>query len=108
MSPERFDSESYGGDYDPYAADVWSLWLGAPLDWAALMVVICFGEAARAVPEGAASSEFQDFLECCLQKESRKRWPVAELLGHPFVAAADRAESEKALRDLLHEDMDES
>ncbi|XP_009404138.2 mitogen-activated protein kinase kinase 9-like [Musa acuminata AAA Group] len=122
MSPERFDSESYGGDYDPYAADVWSLGLavlelhrghfpllpkGARLDWAALMVVICFGEAARAVPEGAASSEFRGFLDCCLQKESRKRWSVAELLGHPFVAADYRAESEKALQDLLHEEMDE-
>jgi len=25
MSPERFDPEAYSGDYDPYAADVWSL-----------------------------------------------------------------------------------
>ncbi|RRT85619.1 hypothetical protein B296_00008881 [Ensete ventricosum] len=123
MSPERFDSESYGGDYDPYAADVWSLGLavlelhrghfpllpkGARLDWAALMVVICFGDATRTVPEGATSSEFRRFLECCLQKESRKRWSVVELLDHPFVAAADRAESEKALQDLLHEALDES
>ncbi|XP_047085817.1 mitogen-activated protein kinase kinase 9-like [Lolium rigidum] len=25
MSPERFDPEAHGGQYDPYAADVWSL-----------------------------------------------------------------------------------
>ncbi|CAL9068612.1 unnamed protein product [Musa banksii] len=123
MSPERFDPESHGGDYDPYAADVWSLGLavlelhrghfpllpeGARPDWATLMVAICFGEAARAVTERAASGEFRGFIECCLQKESGKRWSVAELLGHPFVAGADGAESERALRDLLREDSDES
>ncbi|XP_064977566.1 mitogen-activated protein kinase kinase 9-like [Musa acuminata AAA Group] len=123
MSPERFDPVSHGGDYDPYAADVWSLGLavlelhrghfpllpeGARPDWAALMVAICFGEAACAVPEGAASGEFRGFIECCLQKESGKRWSVAELLGHPFVAGADRVDSERALRDLLLEGSDES
>ncbi|RZS00732.1 hypothetical protein BHM03_00030486 [Ensete ventricosum] len=123
MSPERFDSESHGGDYDPYAADVWSLGLavlelhrghfpllpeGARPDWATLMVAICFGEAVQAVTERAASGEFRGFIECCLQKESGKRWSVAELLGHPFVAGADGAESGRALRDLLREDSDES
>ncbi|CAL9126104.1 unnamed protein product [Musa textilis] len=123
MSPERFDPESHGGDYDPYAADVWSLGLavlelhrghfpllpeGARPDWATLMVAICFGEAAQAVTERAASGEFRGFIECCLQKESGKRWSVAELLGHPFVAGADGAESERALQDLLREDSDES
>ncbi|URD79898.1 hypothetical protein MUK42_02006 [Musa troglodytarum] len=108
MSPERFDPESHGGDYDPYAADVWSLGLGARPDWATLMVAICFGEAAQAVTERAASGEFRGFIECCLQKESGKRWSVAELLGHPFVAGADGAESERALQDLLREDSHES
>ncbi|WOL00985.1 hypothetical protein Cni_G09698 [Canna indica] len=123
MSPERFDPESHGGDYDPYAADVWSLGLavlelhrghfpllpeGARPDWAALMVAICLGEALGAVPEGEASGEFRGFIECCLQKESGKRWSVAELLGHPFIASADWSESERALRELLRENSDES
>ncbi|KAG6519964.1 mitogen-activated protein kinase kinase 9-like [Zingiber officinale] len=123
MSPERFDPASHGGDYDPYAADVWSLGLavlelhrghfpllpeGAQPDWAALMVAICLGETIGAVAEGAASCEFRGFIECCLQKESGKRWSVAELLGHPFVARADRAESEQALRELVRENSAES
>ncbi|WOL02596.1 mitogen-activated protein kinase kinase 9-like [Canna indica] len=121
MSPERFDPVTYGGDYDPYAADVWSLGLamlelhrghfpllpeGSRPDWMALMVAICFGEAAGAVLEGTASGEFRGFIECCLQKESGKRWSVAELLSHPFVAGADRPESERALRDFLTDNSD--
>ncbi|KAG1334851.1 mitogen-activated protein kinase kinase 9 [Cocos nucifera] len=118
MSPERFDPESYGGDYDPYAADVWSLGLAVlelylghfPLlpagqrpDWAALMCAICFGEPPAPPPEGEASEDFRGFIGCCLQKESGERWSVAELLGHPFVAGRDRSESARALRDLIAE-----
>ncbi|KAG6515361.1 mitogen-activated protein kinase kinase 7-like [Zingiber officinale] len=123
MSPERLDSVTYGADYDPYAADVWSLGLavlelhqghfpllpeGVPPDWAALMVAICLGEAKGVLPEGAASDEFRAFIDCCLRKESGKRWSVAELLGHPFVSGADRDESKQALRDFLQENSDES
>ncbi|KAG6512725.1 hypothetical protein ZIOFF_030854 [Zingiber officinale] len=123
MSPERFDPASHGGDYDPYAADVWSLGLavlelhrghfpllpeGAQPDWAALMVAICLGGAIGTVAEGAASGEFREFIECCLQKESGKRWSVADLLGHPFVARADGIESERALRELVRENSVES
>ncbi|KAJ6816656.1 mitogen-activated protein kinase kinase 9-like [Iris pallida] len=114
MSPERFDPEAYGGNYDPYAADVWSLGLtvlelfvgrfplvpeGERPDWAALMCAICFGEPP-AMPEGA-SEELRDFVGCCLQKEAGKRWSVGQLASHPFVARSDRAESERMFRDLL-------
>lgn len=98
MSPERFDPETYGGNYNGYASDIWSLGLtlmelymghfpllpaGQRPDWATLMCAICFGESPS-LPEGV-SDEFRSFLECCLQKESGKRWSAAQLLTHPFV-----------------------
>ncbi|KAF4385300.1 hypothetical protein G4B88_026583 [Cannabis sativa] len=105
MSPERFDPETYGGNYDGYAADIWSLGLtlmelymghfpllppGQRPDWATLMCSICFGEPPS-LPEGV-SDEFRSFVECCLQKESSKRWSVSKLLGHPFVCKDPKPE----------------
>lgn len=103
MSPERFDPDTYGGNYNGYAGDIWSLGLtllelymghfpflppGQRPDWATLMCAICFGEPPS-LPE-QASSEFRSFIECCLQKESNKRWTVAQLLTHPFVCKDPR------------------
>ena len=48
---------------------------GQRLDWVTLMCTICFGESPS-LPE-QASKEFQSFIECCLQKESNKRWKMA-------------------------------
>lgn len=105
MSPERFDPDAYGGNYDGYAGDIWSfgltlmeLYLGYfPLltsgqrpDWATLMCAICFGEPPR-LPE-SASEEFRSFLGCCLEKESGKRWTAAQLLTHPFVSGNPETE----------------
>lgn len=99
MSPERFDSESGGGgSSDVYAGDIWSFGLmmlellvghfpllppGQRPDWATLMCAVCFGEPPRA-PEGC-SEEFRSFVECCLRKDSSKRWTASQLLGHPFL-----------------------
>ena len=98
MSPERFDPDSHGSNYDGYSGDIWSLGLtllelyvghfpllpaGQKPDWATLMCAICFGEEP-ALPEGV-SEEFQNFIECCLQKDSTKRWTAAQLLSHPFI-----------------------
>ncbi|KAK1414946.1 hypothetical protein QVD17_30712 [Tagetes erecta] len=97
MSPERFDPDSYGANYNGYSGDIWSLGLtmlelymghfpllpaGQKPDWAALMCAICFGEAPS-LPEGV-SEEFRSFIECCLQKDSGKRWTASQLLSHPF------------------------
>lgn len=99
MSPERFDPEAYGGNYDGYAGDIWSfgltlmelyigrfpfLELGQRPDWATLMCAICFGEPPG-LPE-SASAAFRSFIGCCLEKESGKRWTAAQLLTHPFVS----------------------
>ncbi|EAY89095.1 hypothetical protein OsI_10584 [Oryza sativa Indica Group] len=116
MSPERFDPEAYSGDYDPYAADVWSLgvailelYLGHfPLlpvgqrpDWAALMCAICFGEAPE-MP-AAASEEFRDFVSRCLEKKAGRRASVGELLEHPFIAERDAADAQRSLAALVAE-----
>ncbi|CAN0870227.1 Mitogen-activated protein kinase kinase 9, partial [Linum grandiflorum] len=100
LSPERFDMSSNGGGYDGFAADVWSLGLvflelyvgryplleeGKKPDWPALMCAVCFGEMPPKLPE-EASEEFKDFVKCCLQKDPSKRWSVAQLMKHPFVA----------------------
>lgn len=98
MSPERFDPDTHGANYNGYAGDIWSLGLtlmelymghypflpsGQRPDWATLMCAICFGEPP-CLPAGV-SSEFRSFLECCLQKDSGERWTASELLNHPFL-----------------------
>ncbi|XP_061352751.1 mitogen-activated protein kinase kinase 9-like [Gastrolobium bilobum] len=98
MSPERFDPDSYGGNYNGYAGDIWSLGLtlfelyvghfpflpmGQRPDWATLMCAICFGDPPT-LPDGA-SSEFRSFIECCLKKESSDRSTASQLLSHPFL-----------------------
>ncbi|CAN0908319.1 Mitogen-activated protein kinase kinase 9 [Linum grandiflorum] len=103
MSPERFDPDSYGGNYNGYAADIWSLGLtllelymghfpflppGQRPNWSSLMCAICFGEAPP-LPE-EASEEFKGFIRCCLQKDSSQRLTAAELMAHPFVSTTTR------------------
>ncbi|XP_021292241.1 mitogen-activated protein kinase kinase 9 [Herrania umbratica] len=98
MSPERFDPDAHGGNYDGYLGDIWSLGLtlmelyvghfpflspGQRPDWATLMCAICFGDPPT-LPQGT-SDEFRSFIECCLQKESSKRWTASQLLDHPFL-----------------------
>ncbi|KAJ0048846.1 hypothetical protein Pint_16860 [Pistacia integerrima] len=105
MSPERFDPETYGGNYNGYAGDIWSLGLtllelylghfpflqpGQRPDWATLMCAICFGDPPS-LPDGV-SEEFRSFIECCLQKESSKRWTASQLLNHPFLGKDLRSE----------------
>lgn len=116
MSPERFHPDAYSGDYDPYAADVWSLgvavlelYLGHfPLlpagqrpDWSALMCAICFGDAPEA--PAAASEDFRDFVARCLEKKAGQRASVAELLLHPFIAGRDADEAQRSLAALVAE-----
>ncbi|KAI3517895.1 hypothetical protein L1887_17116 [Cichorium endivia] len=97
MSPERFDPDTHGANYNGYSGDIWSLGLtmlelymghfpflpaGQKPDWATLMCAICFGEPPS-LPEGV-SDEFRSFIGCCLQKDSSKRWTASQLLLHPF------------------------
>ncbi|KAJ4959419.1 hypothetical protein NE237_026530 [Protea cynaroides] len=98
MSPERFDHYRWArGENEGFAGDVWSLGVAMlecymghfPLtapghrpDWATLICAVCFSEP----PEmETASPEFQNFVQCCLEKDWRRRATVQELLNHPFV-----------------------
>ncbi|XP_043717532.1 mitogen-activated protein kinase kinase 10-like [Telopea speciosissima] len=98
MSPERFDPDRWArGENEGFAGDVWSLGVamlecymghfpliepGQRPDWATLMCAICFSEP----PEmETASPEFRSFIQCCLEKDWRRRGTVQELLSHPFV-----------------------
>ncbi|KAM7277705.1 hypothetical protein ACFE04_004839 [Oxalis oulophora] len=97
MSPERLDSTDSKKNFDVYAGDVWSVALtilelytghypllpkGQTPDWAILMCAICFGELSLPTK---ASAEFINFVQCCLDKDSSKRWSASQLLCHPFV-----------------------
>ncbi|KAJ4975039.1 hypothetical protein NE237_008213 [Protea cynaroides] len=113
MSPERFDPDTYGSNYNGYAADIWSLGLtlfelcvghfpflpsGQRSNWATLMCAICFGEPPS-LPE-TTSEEFQSFINCCLQKDSNKRWTALQLLSHPFVAKDRGSENQSEIKSL--------
>ncbi|XP_077234295.1 MAP kinase kinase 10 [Tasmannia lanceolata] len=113
MSPERFDTDRCGGEYDGFPGDVWALGVallechvgyyplllpGQRPDWGALMCAICFGELPEMLP--TASPEFRSFVRRCLDREWRKRATVKELLSHPFVAKCPS--STQGLVDALH------
>ncbi|GKB57263.1 mitogen-activated protein kinase kinase 5-like protein [Tanacetum coccineum] len=51
--------------------------------WAGLMYEICMTDPPQA--PSTASTEFQDFVRCCLQIDPARRWTAAQLLRHPFV-----------------------
>ncbi|CAL9044667.1 unnamed protein product [Musa banksii] len=96
MSPERFDSEGFGGGVGgEFAGDVWALGVallecyagrfplvkaGKRPEWASLMCMVCF-DSQPEVSE-AASPEFRNFARTCLEKERRKRGTVEEMLSH--------------------------
>ncbi|MBA0564233.1 hypothetical protein Golob_009187 [Gossypium lobatum] len=98
MSPERFDPNANGGNFNGFLADIWSLGVtlmelyvghfpllpaGKKPDWPSLLCAICFDDPPTLPP--AASDELRNFLECCLQKDPSKRWSAFQLLEHPFL-----------------------
>lgn len=113
MSPERFNPDGNGGNYDGYSADIWSLGLtllecaigrfpclqpGEKPDWPTLMFAICLGDPPA--PPPYASPEFKDFIRRCLQKDPSLRPPAVKLLSHPFILKYEGYPS--GLTALLH------
>uniref|UniRef100_A0A6V1SQ10 mitogen-activated protein kinase kinase n=1 Tax=Heterosigma akashiwo TaxID=2829 RepID=A0A6V1SQ10_HETAK len=91
MSPERIRSRPYN-----YAADVWALGLclieAATGEYpyederTAIGMVETIVNSDIPIPDdGRFSSEFCEFLEQCLQKDSQDRLPAEALLGAPWL-----------------------
>ena len=41
------------------------------------------------------SGEYCDFVEKCLEKDLKKRWSIAKLLNHPFIAQIGEGKKER-------------
>ena len=88
-----------GSEYD-MAIDVWSLGIltlemaegSAPhseLPPLRALYLIATQPAPKLKNPNDWSAEFVDFIHCCLQKSSRKRKSVFDLLQHPFVSYSE-------------------
>lgn len=107
MSPER----AIGQDYS-FSADIWSL--GMVLielatgefpfpkthSFPVLFDYLCNQPEPR-LDHLKFSTEFQDFVSGCLQRDPTKRASLIELLHHPFLAHADSAEQRTVFRAWL-------
>lgn len=91
MSPERVQSEPYN-----FKSDIWSLGLvllecstGKPAYADAHshieLVQSILESPVPSAPEDSTSASFQEFLNCCLQKDPTKRLPAEILLGAPWL-----------------------
>ncbi|TVU20396.1 hypothetical protein EJB05_36603, partial [Eragrostis curvula] len=99
MAPEVARGEEQGP-----AADVWALgctvlematgrapWSGVVDDVLAAVRLIGYTDAVPEAPEWM-SAEGKDFLGKCLCRDARERWTAEQLLEHPFLALAVKAE----------------
>eukprot|EP01114_Cavostelium_apophysatum_P019704 TRINITY_DN6419_c0_g2_i1.p1 TRINITY_DN6419_c0_g2~~TRINITY_DN6419_c0_g2_i1.p1 ORF type:complete len:376 (+),score=101.00 TRINITY_DN6419_c0_g2_i1:218-1345(+) len=110
MAPEVISVQKGKGEGYDFKADIWSLAITAielaegkpPLfDIASLRVIFLI--PARPPPTMTEpqrwSSEFNDFLSVCLQKDPNKRPSASSLLGHPFVQRG--LNKEHIIKDLV-------
>ncbi|KAG0519049.1 hypothetical protein BDA96_09G230400 [Sorghum bicolor] len=101
MAPEVARGEDQGP-----AADVWALgctviematgrapWTHVD-DVLVAVRLIGYTDAVPETPEWL-SAEAKDFLDKCLRRDASERWTAAQLLEHPFLASAGKAEDVK-------------
>ncbi|CAD6271362.1 unnamed protein product [Miscanthus lutarioriparius] len=101
MAPEVARGEDQGP-----AADVWALgctviematgrapWTHVD-DVLAAVRLIGYTDAVPEAPEWL-SAEAKDFLDKCLRRDASERWTATQLLEHPFLASAGKAEDAK-------------
>ncbi|GMM30922.1 hypothetical protein DAMA08_036670 [Martiniozyma asiatica (nom. inval.)] len=104
MAPEIIDRKQYG-----FSADIWSLGITA-IEMAygrpPLSQYHPFDVLHKIVDDPPPtlgiefSSEFHDFVNCCLNKDSEKRIKTEELISHPFLEIGktlDKGEMRKLL-----------
>lgn len=104
MAPEVIKQEEYS-----FKADVWSLGITAiemaygkpPLtEFDAMRVLFKITNGPPPSLDSSFSSEFQSFVNSCLEKDVSKRSSVSELLNHPFLKIGKNTNS-KEIRSLL-------
>ncbi|KAJ1506765.1 putative protein serine/threonine kinase [Coelomomyces lativittatus] len=109
MAPEVITAEQQSTHYD-YKADIWSLGItaiemaecGPPMfDMHPMRVLFTIPKAnPPTLRNPDASTEFQDFVRLCLQKDPDLRPSANDLLKHPFLAKEQ--ESKSVILDLIH------
>jgi len=112
MAPEVISVQKGKDEGYDFKADIWSLAITAielaegkpPLfDIASLRVIFLI--PARPPPTltnpSQWSSDFNDFLQLCLQKDPNKRPSASTLLGHPFVQKGNGSDKDRILFDLV-------
>ncbi|RMC01635.1 hypothetical protein DUI87_21648 [Hirundo rustica rustica] len=97
MAPEVAEGQPCGPK-----ADIWSFgivgiemvegevpyWIETPVSH---QLLIATGERRKLQQPEPLSPWLRDFLRCCLQTNSLRRWSAKELLQHPFVTSAKPA-----------------
>lgn len=102
MAPELIKKENYNELVDVWSVGVIAVELAEEeppylrLPALKAMYFISTKEAYR-LKKGKFSDNYCDFVECCLQKDTKKRWSIKKLLDHPFVTQIGDGHKERAL-----------
>ena len=102
MAPELIKKENYNELVDVWSVGVIAVELaeGEPpflrLPALKAMYFISTKEAYRLNPM-KFSQNYCDFVAKCLEKDLKKRWPIGQLLKHPFITQIGSGEKERAI-----------
>jgi mitogen-activated protein kinase kinase 1 len=99
MSPERIQGEKYS-----YPSDIWSLGISLlecatgkfPYPNTSVVIELISSIVNGASPEAPEtfSTEFRNFIACCLQKDPAQRKSASDLIKHPWLGKAGKLSKE--------------